>query len=175
MEYLKHIKSKIPFYLSSGVICAILIFLLIVLNSYKVHLETNLIDLRKILTNKAKIARHIKEIDAVTIYIKNEFDLDADNINADLRIFNALDEMKNKFTGSTINVVSSNSSDNENIKQVDIAIPIKDYPGLVQTFRYLESFRIPKYNIDKFTIRKGMPGEMILNVYGAFEMASLRE
>ena len=175
MGYLKLIKGTLPFYLSSGIICAILIFLLVVLNSYKGHLEANLVDLRKIFTNKAKIARHIKEIDAATIYIKNEFDLDADDINADALIFEALDEIKNKFAGSTINVLNFNDLDNKNMQKVDIEMRIKDYPGLVQSFRYLESFRIPKYKINRFTIRKGRPGEMILNIYGTFVMPSLRE
>jgi len=173
MEYFKHLKEKFPFYLSSGIICAILLFMVIVLNSYSGHIDKKLFDLRKISTNKEKITRQVKEIDAVTVYLKNEFGLDASDINPNVLISAALDEIKKNLADSTIMVSSFRDSGDGSTHNIDIEMPIKNYSMLVQRFQYLESFRIPKYKINNFTLSKGNPGEMVLNIYGSFVMPSL--
>lgn len=173
MEYFEHLKEKLPFYLSSGIICAILIFMVVVLNSYSGHLEVKLADLRNISTKKEKITRQVKDMDAVAVYLKNEFDLYASDINPDTVIFDALDEIKKNFAGSTIRVSSSGGPGGESTHNVDIEIPVKDYSMLVASFQYLESFRIPKYKINNFSLKKENPGEMMLYVYGSFVMPSL--
>ena len=149
MEYFKHLKEKFPFYLSSGIICAILVFLLVVLNSYTGHLDIKLAGLRKISANKAKIKRQVEEIDAVTAYIKNEFDLDAAAIKPDSLIFGTLDGIKKTLPDATIRVSSSKGPDNRNIHNAEIELPVKDYSMFISSFRYLESFRIPNESLEK--------------------------
>ena len=173
MEYFKHLKEKFPFYLSSGIICAILLFMVIVLNSYSGHLDKQLVALRKISTNSEKITRQVKEIDAVTVYLKSEFGLDASDINQDALISAALDEIKKNLADSTIMVSSFRDSGGGSTHNIDIVMPIKNYSMLVQRFQYLESFRIPKYKINNFTLSQGNSGEMVLNIYGSFVMPSL--
>lgn len=173
MEYFKHIKGKLPFYLSSGIISVILIFLTIVFNSYSDHLEATLADLRKVDLNKKKIIIQVKEIDATVVYLKKEFDLDADDINMDTLIFDVVDKIKKNLNPSAIKVSSPVDSSDGSRQNVDIEMLIKDYSTLVQSFHYLESFRIPKYKIKNFQVRKEKPGEMALNIYGSLVMPSL--
>ena len=172
MEYYKYLKDKVPFYLSSGIICAILIFMVIVLNSYSGHLKEKLADLRNISINKEKIIRQVKEIDAVAVYLKKEFRLDASDINQDARIFGVLDKIKKDLMHSTIRVSSKDDLGDGNMHNVDIEIPIKNYSMLVNTFQYLESFRIPKYKVNNFSLRRGKPGKMVLIIHGSLMMPS---
>lgn len=173
MEYFIHLKGKFPFYLSSGIICAILFFLVVVLNTYNHHLDMQLEDVNTMSLNRWKIIKQVEEIDAVVVYLKNEFDLDTADINQDALIFDALDEIKNNLADSTVRVLSIRDSGGESMHNVEIEMPIKDYSMLVQTFQYLESFRIPKYKISGFSLKRVKPGDLWLSINGNFVMPSL--
>ena len=172
IESFKYIKEKFPFYLSSGIICAILIFMMVVLNNYRGHIHGNLADMNKIALNKNKIKLQVKEIDTVAGFLKEEFDMDASNINPDVLIFNALDEIKKNFGDSSVRISNFVDSDGGRAQNFDIEVPVKDYSELVVIFQYLEAFRIPKYKTTNFSLDNRESGKMLLIINGKFLMPS---
>ena len=173
MEYFRHLKEKFPFYLSSGIICSILVFLMVVINSYNGHLAVQLERVSNIVRNKNKIIKQVREIDAFSEHMRKEFGLDVADVNSDAVIFEALDEMKTRLPDSTIRISSFEGVGRANSHRVEIEVPIKDYSMLVQYFRYIESFRFPRYKINSFSLRKGKPGEMLLYINGVFMMPAV--
>ena len=173
MEYFAHLKEKFPFYLSSGIICSILVFLMVVINSYNGHLEVQLERVRNIVLNKNKIIKQVREIDAFSAYIREEFGLDVADVNSDAVVFDALDGIKTTLPDSTIRISRFEGTGRADRYRVNIEVPIKDYSMLVHYFQYIESFRIPKYKITNFSLRKGKPGQMMLYISGNFQMPAI--
>lgn len=173
IKYFNFLKETFPFYLSSGIICAILIFLMVVLNNYSDHLEEKLTDMRKIALNKQKITSQVRKIDDTAAYLKEEFDLDVSDINPDILIFNAIEEIKKTFANPTIRVSNVGDPGGGTMYNVDIEMPVKDYAMLAASFQYLESFRIPKFKPTYFSFNKGESGAILLRINGKFLMPSL--
>lgn len=150
-----------------------LLFLVVVINSYSGYLDQQLKRTKKIAFNKHKIIKQVREIDALAASLEKEFDLDTARTNPDTVIFNALDELKTRFPDSTIKISGSGSVDGFGSHRVDIEAPVRDYSMLVEYFRYLESFRLPEYKISAFSLSKGGAGEMVLTINGSFLMPAL--
>jgi hypothetical protein len=129
--------------------------------------------MRNITYNKEKIKKQIQDIDTTVEYFKNEFNLDVANINSETRIFHALDDMKANLQNATITVTSFEDSESSKPIPIKIKASMKNYSMLVRYFQYVESFRIPRYKIIRFSVKKGASGAMMLDLKGEFMMPSL--
>jgi hypothetical protein len=133
---------------------------------------TVLDDTRDIRRNKGRIVKQIKEIDTAVDYFKKKFNIDTENVDPEAQIFQTLDRMKARMTNAKFTVNTYGDSDKRAVP-VDIELPVKNYSALVRYVQYVESFRIPSYEINYFSVRENDSKTMILRLQGKFLMPDL--
>jgi hypothetical protein len=133
---------------------------------------TVLDDSRNINRNKGRIVKQVKEIDAAVDYFNEKFNMDTENVDPEAQIFRTVDRMKARMTNAKFTVLPYDESEKRAVP-VNIELPVKNYSSLVRYVQYVESFRIPRYEIHNFSVRENDSKIMILRMHGKFLMPSL--
>jgi hypothetical protein len=173
MVYWNHIKKKYFLYLISGVLMGLTAFTLVFAYRYDNYLTARIDKLEKISRNRHKIEKQIMETDSVVTRFRNDFNLDTNNFDADAYLLHALDEMKVRLKGASLRVGEINKNSGKKAVSVEIDMPQKDYSRLVSSVQYIESFRIPQFKIEQFSIVKGDGRKINLRIQGMFLMPQL--
>jgi hypothetical protein len=170
MNYSGYLKKKFPGYFLSGILAGIFLFGLIVLHRYEETLSLALQDMQSIGVNKENVSRQLREIEDVSRYFDREFGIDIRNVDADGALLRALDEMKMSLQGATFTVSNIETKNGKKMIEVTISAPMESYDMILDYITFIESFRLPDYEVRSFSISKGEAGKVIMYVKGAFVM-----
>lgn len=173
MNDYNYLKSQFPFYIICGIVFGLALFMLIAVHQYNDHLSRVLSNVDDVILNKNKIVEEIQEMDNVAAYFKREFDIDVANIDTELYIFQSLDEIKRKLQNAAITVTSFEKVQGKQELPVSIVAQVKNYKMILDYVKYIESFRIPDYEINNISIVKDESGKVILNIKGSFIMPKI--
>jgi hypothetical protein len=173
MNILKSLTNKYVMYALSGIVAGVAVSSLLLLHRYDNYLDTRLDEMNNIIQNKAKIKKQIQDMESVVKHFRDELNLDAANVNAEAYIFRALDEMKTRLSRAKIKVDTFKDEGGYRSMPVTIMMPVENYAVLVNHIQYVESFTIPKFKIDNFSVVRGHAKSIILDMRGKFLMPSL--
>ncbi len=170
MRYFEYLKSRAPFYLVSGIVFGVVVFLLIIAGRYNDYLVNKLDDMEKINVKKADVKKHSGEIDMLESYFRDNFRIDVTSRNADKFLFQAVDDLKTNLKNAKIVAKTYDQRSGKKELPVEIWAKMKSFEMIIDNTEYIESFRVPGYQIDSLTVSRDPQGEVILNVKGAFIM-----
>lgn len=170
MNYYQYLKHRFPFYIISGIILALAIFSLIALHRYGNSLSQILANINIISSNKHKVERQIKEIDAVIKSFKGEFNMDIADMYPERMIFRVLDQMKRDLGDADIRVKNFEEKGGGKELPIEIVATISSYQMIIDYARYIESFRIPDCKINSLYIMKDGSGKIVLHISGVLVM-----
>jgi len=173
MNYWDHLKRKYLLYIISGTILGVAVFSSVMVQRYDNYLTSRIENLEMINRNRHKIEKQINDTVGVVTRFRNEFNLDAANVNADAHIYQALDKMKAYLKNADVTIGATEDYGDNRAVPVDINMPLKDYTMLVNNLQYMESFRMPKFKILQFSIEKSEFENITLSIQGKFLMPSL--
>lgn len=173
MNYLDNLKGRYRMYLISGTILGVVLFSSVLVQRYDNYLAGRIEKFEMINRNRHKIDKQINDTVKIVARFRDEFNLDADNVDADAHIYRALDRMKAHLKDAAVTVGASEDYGNSRAVPVDINMPLKDYTMMVSSIQYMESFRMPKFKITQFSIKKTESENMMLSIQGRFLMPSL--
>ena len=173
MNYWNNIKSRYILYAISGILLGLTAFSSVLAHRYDNYLTGRMDKLDKISSNRHKIKKQIEDTDSVVKRFRSDFNLDTDNFNADAYILNSLDKIKGQLKNAAVKVGEIRDYKGERAVSVDIKMSQRDYSMLVSTVQYMESFRIPHFKIDTFSIVKKDSRELLLSIRGTLLMPQL--
>ncbi len=170
MKYFEYLKSRFPFYLVSGIVFGAAVFLLITADRYNVYLVDKLGDMEQINVKKVNVKKYSGEIDTLESYFRDNFRIDVTSMNADKFLFQAVDDLKTNLQEAIISAKRYDQNTGKKELPVEILANMKSFEMIIDYAGYMESFRVPGYNIDSFTISQDQLGAVTLNVKGVFVM-----
>jgi hypothetical protein len=172
MNYFVYLRKRFPLYCFSGIIFGLALFSLIATGRYHAHITGVLSDMETILLNKDTMKNQVRKIDDLDRYFQREFNLDIKSVNVERHIFQALDAMRARFQDAVINVNRFEPAGGTQELPVTISTPVRNYAVVLDSVQYLESFRIPDFEIRHLTVRKDQTGGVSMIINGAFVMPS---
>jgi hypothetical protein len=170
MRYFEYLKSRFPFYLVSGIVFGVAVFLLITGGRHNAYLVDKLDDMERINVKKVDVKKYSGEIDMLASYFRDNFRIDVTSKNADKFLFQAVDDLKTNLQNAKIVAKKYDQSSGKKELPVEIWAKMKSFEMIIDYTEYIESFRVPDYKIDSLTVSQDPHGEVILNVKGAFVM-----
>ena len=175
MNYFEYLKKRIAFYAVSGIIAGLVLCTVIAVHRYNSHMSRMLSDMELINLNSEKVKAQIQDIDGLGEYFMREFNLDVRNVNTDGSIYRALDEITSNLQEAVITV--GRSEKNRGKKELSVAVnaPMRDYNMILDYVQYLESFRVPDYEIREISITREQSGKVSLRVQGGLVIPLLNE
>ncbi len=170
MIYYDYLKKAFPLYILLGIIFALAVFSLRTLHRYDNYLFDTESQVHSISINKSRIMTQTNEIIDLTKYLKKEFDLDIEAANSDVLTFETLDQMKEDLRDATITVEAFKQTGVERSLPTEIYTSVGNYRIILQYLDYVESLRLPKFNIRQLTVSKEATGKVMLKITGALAM-----
>jgi hypothetical protein len=151
---------------------AVAVFLTIVLHRYNHHLSLVLSDMENINLNKDKIQKQIQEMDAVIEYLRKEFNINIEYVDSEKYIFQALDDIKANFRNASLTATMFEKVGGKKQLPIEIEVPVNNFRMLANYIGYIESFRIPDFKIELFSLLRKPSGKVILRIKGNLIMPS---
>ena len=170
MTYYNYLYKTFYLYIIFGVILAFAVFSVRTLHRYNNYMFETESQVNSIIINKSRIKSQTNEITGLTDYLKKEFSLDIETANSDVLTFEALDRMKEALGDALITVEAFQQTEGERALPVEIYGSVGDYGMILQYLDYVESLRLPKFNIGQLTIIKEETGKVMLKINGALAM-----
>ncbi len=172
MKYFNYLKKNFPLYIASSIILGVSVFLLITISRFNNNLQTMLKDTQDMIYINGKIMEQIKQTDSLTKYVSDNFGVDMSSANSEKPIFRVLDDMKSNLTDASITVQNFEKNGDSIRLHVTIRAPMKSYRMILDYATYLESFRLPDYEISAISISDAQAGKIVLIINGALVMPS---
>jgi hypothetical protein len=166
MNYFNYIKKSLPLYLGSGIILALSVFSLLMVHKYNDHLDDTASVITDISQRKTIVKNEIKRTDDLIKYLRDDLDVDMTRANPERLIFRALDDIKSNFHNAVITVSRFDETGSNNELPVEIEAGMKDYKMVLDYVAYIESFRIPDFEIRHISISEGQAGGIVLKITG---------
>ncbi len=173
MKASNYLKRSLALYLATGLAMGIALFAAILIPRYNNHLYQDLYDIKNISISSGKIKRQIQEINTVKDYLGNEFNMDLSDPNSERNIFLALDNIKTNIQGAVITIEDFQEINGRKELPLVIVIPVWEYGIILDYLNYLESFRIPDFEIGHILITKEQSGAVSLSIKGTLVMPAL--
>ncbi|MEW6599577.1 MAG: hypothetical protein AB1499_01265 [Nitrospirota bacterium] len=167
MNYFNYIKKSLPLYLASGVILALSLASMIIVNRHNNELHTALDNLQNISIKKIMVRKEISGTESIIKHIRDDLGADMTLPNPDRLIFRALDDMRANLPDALITASRFEENAGTNELPVEIEAGMKNYRMVLDYVGYVESFRIPDFDIKQISISKGQSGGMVLKIAGA--------
>ena len=175
MNYFQYLRKKFPFYIISGIVLSLAAFMAVSLHRYDDHLFNVLSDLQTIVINKNKIQNKVGEIDSISGYFKNTYQIDISEVSSERQILKALDTLKDHMPEARITATKFSRDMDTMLLPVEIQLKIENYNMLVNTVEYIASFRVPDYKINRLYISEGSPGDLVLLINGDLSMPEFNQ
>ncbi len=170
MTYFNYLKRSFPLYIIFGIILALAIFSVRTLHRYNNYLFNTESQVNSVSINKSRIKSQTNEIIGLTSFLKKEFNLDIETANSDVLTFEALDRMKEDFRDAEIKVEPFKQKDGARTLPVKISASVSSYRTVLQYLNYVESLRLPKFNIGQISINKEDTGKVTMSIAGDLAM-----
>jgi len=165
MRYFNYLQSTFRFYLISGIILALAAFLSILVYRYNNYLVGILHIEERLSINKEKVKDQTHKIDGAIKYLK-DLNLDLADAHSETRLFQSLDNIKTRLKDASITVTAFEETESQRRLPVEIKASVETYKKLIDYMAYIESFKIPKYEINQVSISKGEKRDIILDIKG---------
>ncbi len=173
MNYFNYIKKSLPFYLVSGVILALSVCSLIISHGYNKDLHDTLGIIQDTGLKKSLVKKEINKTEALIKYIREDLDVDMTRANPEGLMFRALDEIKANLPNALITVSRFEEKGNKNELPLELEAGMKNYKMVLDYVAYVESFRIPDFEIRHISVSKGQTGGIVLKIEGALLMPAM--
>ncbi len=170
MNYFGYLKKKFPGYFLSGLLAGLFLFVLIALHRYEETLSNALQDMQSIGANKESISMQLRQIEGVKKYFSREFGIDIQRVDADEALLRALDDMKENLQRATFAVSNIEKKNGKKMIEVTISAPMDSYHMILEYITFIESFRMPDYEVQNLSISRGEGGIVTMYVKGVLVM-----
>lgn len=174
MNYFNFLRKIFIFYLISGIVLGLAVFLFITVYRYNSYLADAIQIEKNISINKKKIKNQTHKIEAALKYLMDDLNLNTNNTYYEGLIFQTLDNIKTKMPDASITVTTFGETGGEKILPVEIKTSVATYKKIIDYVEYIESFRIPRFKIDHTSISKGQKGGIMLDIEGVIVAPSLK-
>jgi hypothetical protein len=172
MNYFEYLKRRFPFYIISGIILCVMIFLLIAGKRHNSYLIDTLDSMKSISARKAEVKRYSGEINSLEVYFRDNFEMDLTGRNPEKFLFQAADDLRTYLRDATVTVKTYQIKKGKKELPVEIRAGMKNYRMIIEYVDYIESFRMPDYRINDISVLTDPSGKVILNIKGVFVMPS---
>ncbi|MBC8412844.1 MAG: hypothetical protein ISR96_01935 [Nitrospira sp.] len=173
MNYFKYVKPGLISYVTAGVVLAVTLFSLIAAYRYNDYLSNVRQELNDININKYRVKQQGAALNALSESFMLEFGIDAETMDPELKILEAVDKIKKDLADAEVIVGSIEEVPGYKELSVTIKKTMTDYKMIIEFAEYVESWKLPDFQIRNFSVAKTGTGSIDLSIDAALSVPVL--